>query len=59
MGYFGSPEYLKYSELPNVKIEVLTSNLQQAVDENLFYIVANINSEKKIIYIRMYENNDC
>ena len=55
IGEYGFGLYDKYASMPNVSKLILTSNPTPADEKDFYYIVANVNSEKKLLILECTE----
>ena len=55
IGKYGSETFNRYSLMPGIKSVVLTSNSIADENKEFYYIVANVNGEKKIYILECTE----
>lgn len=55
IGKIGSGTFLKYNNMPDVKRMILTSNSQPDEGKDFYYIVANVEEEKKLFILECTE----
>ena len=55
IGKVGSGTFIKYYKMPGLTSAVLTLNLQPADKKDFYYIVANINGDKKMYILECTE----
>lgn len=55
IGKYGSETFEKYSKMPNLKPNVLTSNMEPDEGKDFYYIVANVDEDRKLYILECTE----